>query len=207
VKATPETLSFAMARHHQGDGRGAKAGPHLAPASFAQIYEEYADFVWRNARRLGVPAASAEDVLQEVFIVVQRRRADYDGRAPMRSWIFGILMHVTRRHRRTFQRKQAPCLSLDYDLAREPAADAPGSSPYEQAERSERVRLLETLLDQLDEDKRTLLVLSELEEWTLREIAEFHGSNTNTVHSRLRAAKRAFADLHRRWLADRGEVL
>jgi len=206
LKATPESMSLAMASHDQHNERGAKAGPHLAPASFAQIYKEYADFVWRNARRLGVPAASAEDVLQEVFIVVQRRRADYDGRAPMRSWIFGILVHVARRYRRTFQRKQAPCLSLDYDVARETAADGPGTSPHEQAERSERVRLLETLLEQLDEDKRTLLVLSELEEWTLREIAEYLGSNTNTVHSRLRAAKRAFADLHRRWLADRGEV-
>jgi RNA polymerase sigma-70 factor (ECF subfamily) len=205
LKATRESLSLPMAV--QDDVRGAKSGTHLAPASFAQIYREYADFVWRNARRLGVPASSAEDVLQEVFIVVQRRSADFDGRAPMRSWIFGILVHVARRYRRTFQRKQAPCVSLDYDVARETAADAPGTSPHEQAERSERVRLLETLLGQLDEDKRTLLVLSELEEWTLREIAEYLGSNTNTVHSRLRAAKRAFADLHRRWLADRGEAL
>jgi RNA polymerase sigma factor (sigma-70 family) len=73
------------------------------------------------------------------------------------------------------------------------------------AENAERVRLLEMLLGQLDEDKRTLLVLSELEEWTLREIAEYLGSNTNTVHSRLRAAKRAFENLHRRWLAEQGD--
>jgi RNA polymerase sigma-70 factor (ECF subfamily) len=64
--------------------------------------------------------------------------------------------------------------------------------------------LLEWLLGQLDEGKRTLLVLSELEGWTLREIAEYLGSNTNTVHSRLRAAKRAFVDVHRRWLAEKG---
>jgi RNA polymerase sigma factor (sigma-70 family) len=68
------------------------------------------------------------------------------------------------------------------------------------------VRLLGTLLDQLDEDKRTLLVLSELEQWTLREIAELLGSNTNTIHSRLCAAKRAFAKVHARWLANHGEA-
>jgi len=180
--------------------------PYLAPATFAQIYADNADFVWRNARRLGVPASSAEDVLQEVFIVVQRRRADFDGRAPMRSWIFGILVHVVRRHRRTFLRKEARCVSLDQEAAREIPDEASGSSPHEQAQRAERVRLLEMLLGQLDEDKRTLLVLSELEEWTLREIAEHLGSNTNTVHSRLRAAKRAFENVHRRWLAGRGEV-
>jgi RNA polymerase sigma-70 factor (ECF subfamily) len=68
------------------------------------------------------------------------------------------------------------------------------------------VRLLERLLDQLDDTKRTLLVLSELEEWTLREIAEFMGSNTNTVYSRLRAATRELERLYAQWLVDHGGV-
>ncbi|MET0389040.1 MAG: RNA polymerase sigma factor [Polyangiales bacterium] len=204
MKAPPQSLRLPMATHD--DTRGAARGPHLAPASFAQIYAEHADFVWRNARRLGVPVSSAEDVLQDVFITVQRRRADFDGRVPMRSWIFGILVHVVQHYRRTYQRKDARCVSLDLDVVGDRADDASGSSPHEQAEKAERVRLLEKLLGQLDEDKRTLLVLSELEGWTLREIAEHMGSNTNTVHSRLRAAKRACEALHRRWLAERGEV-
>jgi RNA polymerase sigma-70 factor (ECF subfamily) len=58
--------------------------------------------------------------------------------------------------------------------------------------------VLERLLAALDEDKRTLLILSELEEWTLREIAELFESNTNTIHSRLRAAKKAFQELYAR---------
>jgi RNA polymerase sigma-70 factor, ECF subfamily len=204
LKATPQSLTLPMAT--QDDTRGAARAAHLAHAAFAQIYSEHADFVWRNARRLGVPASSAEDVLQDVFIVVQRRRADFDGRVPMRSWIFGILVQVVRHYRRSFRRKDARCVSLDHDAVGESADDTSGSSPHKQAERAERIRLLEMLLGQLDEDKRTLLVLSELEEWTLREIAEHMGSNTNTVHSRIRAAKRAFDNLHRRWLAERGEA-
>ena len=51
----------------------------------------------------------------------------------------------------------------------------------ELVEHAERVRLFEKLLAELDEDKRTLLILSELEQWTLREIAELFGSNTNTI--------------------------
>jgi RNA polymerase sigma-70 factor, ECF subfamily len=58
---------------------------------------------------------------------------------------------------------------------------------------SEHIRLLERLLGELDEQKRTLLILSELEEWTLRQIAEFFGSNISTIYSRLQAAKRDFA--------------
>jgi RNA polymerase sigma-70 factor (ECF subfamily) len=188
------------------DTRSAATAPLVAAASFTRIYDEYADFVWRNVRRLGIPRSSAEDVVQEVFIVVQRRLPEFDGRAAMRSWIFGILVRAVHHHRRTFQRKGAHCVSLEQDTPHANAGVAPGLSPSEQAERAERVRLLETLLNQLDEDKRTVLILSELEQWKLREIAEYLGSNTNTVHSRLRAAKRAFENLYRRWLAEQGET-
>jgi len=51
-----------------------------------------------------------------------------------------------------------------------------------------------------------LLILAELEDWTLREIAEFYGSNTNTIHSRLRAAKRAFKGAHARSQAGKEEL-
>jgi RNA polymerase sigma-70 factor, ECF subfamily len=186
------------------DDRSDAVTPHVATRSFEQIYGEYSAFVWRNARRLGVPSTGAEDVVQDVFIVVQRRLPDFDGRTAIQSWIFGILVRVVGHYRRSYQRKDARCVSLEQDAGYHGASLAGARNPSEQAEHTERLRLLEELLGQLDEGKRTLLVLSELEGWTLREIAEYLGSNTNTVHSRLRAAKRAFEDLHRRWLAENG---
>jgi RNA polymerase sigma-70 factor (ECF subfamily) len=188
------------------DARTTAVTPHVATKSFEKIYDEYSGFVWRNARRLGVPASGAEDVVQDVFIVVQRRLPDFDGRAPIQSWLFGILVRVVRHYRRSYQRKDARCVSLEQDPGHANTSLAGASSPSEQAENAERLRLLEHLLSQLDESKRTLLVLSELEGWTLREIAEYLGSNTNTVHSRLRVAKRTFEELHRRWLAAKGDA-
>src|SRR5262245_20213636 len=55
-----------------------------------QVYVEHADFVWRSLCRLGAAGADAEDLLQEVFVVVQRRRADFDGRSKLETWLFGI---------------------------------------------------------------------------------------------------------------------
>lgn len=188
-----------------GERRDASA-TEVAPASFEQVYYQHSAFVWRNALRLGVPTSSVDDVVQEVFIVVQRRMGDFDHRTAIRSWIFGILANVVRHHRRTLRRKDARCVSLEQDAAKEIAGLQGDLNPDQQAEHAERVRLLEKLLDQLDQDKRTLLVLSELEGWTLREIAQHLGSNTNTVFSRLRAAKRAFDGLYRKWLAKQGDV-
>ena len=178
--------------------------PHPATKSFEQVYEEYSHMVWRNARRLGVPESAAEDVVQDVFIVVQRRLPEFDSRTAIQSWIFGILVRVVRHYRRRYQRKDSRCISLEQVAGYNNISLAGARGPSEQAEHAERLRLLEHLLGQLDESKRTLLILSELEGWTLREIAEYLGSNTNTVFSKLRAAKRAFEDLHRRWLAEKG---
>jgi RNA polymerase sigma-70 factor (ECF subfamily) len=168
--------------------------------TLAEIYHAHFYFVWRNARRLGVPEASVDDVVQDVFIVVHRRLADFDGRVQLRAWIFGILVHVVRGHRRTFQRKSARCVPLPPE-----SVMTSDPTPSELAERSERIAVLEMLLGQLDENKAMLIVLSELEQWTLREIAEFMGSNPNTVYSRLRAAKRDFDKAYARWRAGAGE--
>ena len=177
-----------------------KVAEKAIAGTLSEIYRAHFYFVWRNARRLGVPESSLDDVAQDVFIVVHRRLADFDGRVQLRAWIFGILVRVVRGHRRTFQRKTARCVPLPED-----SAVATDPTPSELAERSERVQVLEMLLSQLDENKAMLIVLSELEQWTLREIAEFMGSNTNTVYSRLSAAKRDFDKAYAKWLADAGE--
>jgi RNA polymerase sigma-70 factor (ECF subfamily) len=181
----------------RNDTKGARAQGHPLPADVSEVYEAHFDFVWRNARRLGVPEANADDVTQDVFMIVARRIGDYDHRASMKAWIFGILSRVVREHQRSFRRKGARHVPIEHctgpDLGR-----APGPSPVEFAERSERAHQLERLLGELDHDKRTLLVLSELEDWSLREIAELYGSNINTIHSRLRAAKREFERVYRR---------
>jgi len=202
LKATPQSLTLRLST--PVDARSEVATPHLATKSFEQIYDEHSDFVWRNARRLGVSNSGAEDVVQDVFIVVQRRLPDFDGRTTLQSWIFGILVRVVRHYRRSYQRKDARCVPLE-QVGHSNTIQPGPRTPSEQAESAERVRLLENLLSQLDEDKRMLLILSELEGWTLREIAESLQSNTNTIHSRLRAAKREFGQLHRRWLTTHGD--
>jgi RNA polymerase sigma-70 factor (ECF subfamily) len=204
LKASLETWPEQLIARN--DANGASTTRAVLPETLAQIYDAHFDFVWRNARRLGVPESSADDVAQDVFMIVQRRIADFDGRAPVKAWIFGILVRVVHDHRRSFRRKGARNVSFEHDLGKESSAIAPGPTPVDLAERAERMRLLETLLAELDEDKRTILILSELEQWTLREIAELFGSNTNTIHSRLRAAKRAFEQAYARSQSGKEDV-
>jgi RNA polymerase sigma-70 factor (ECF subfamily) len=65
-------------------------------------------------------------------------------------------------------------------------------SPAERLERREASALLHRLLDELDDDKRAMLVCVELEQMTVPEAAESLGLNLNTAYGRLRAARAAF---------------
>jgi RNA polymerase sigma-70 factor (ECF subfamily) len=148
------------------------------------VYETHFDFVWRSARRLGVPEAVLDDVVQDVFVTVYRRLGEFEGRSQLRTWIFGILRHTVGDLRRTQRRKPTE------SLGDEPLDARPG--PHEAAVRDESTRLLSRLLDELDDDQRDVFVLAELEQMSAPEIASALDVNVNTVYSRLRAARQEF---------------
>ena len=154
--------------------------------SFALLYADNLDLVWRALRGLGVSEASVEDAVQDVFLVVHRRMDSFEARSSFRTWLYGVVLHVARNHRRREHRKGG-CASLD--SGPEIADLAPG--PHEEAAAAEAMRRLAMLLEGLDEAKREVFVLAELEQMSAPEIAEALGINVNTVYSRLRAARQA----------------
>lgn len=178
----------------QSDMSGAHSVPESAGAlsadpvpDFRDIYEDYFHFVWRTVRRLGVAERSLDDAVQDVFVVVHRRLHEFEGRSSLKSWIFGIARRVARDHRRRASRKDR-----GESLPDEVLADTRAPSPLESVSRAQAVRVLHALLDKLDDDKREVFVLAEIEQMTVPAIAEALGVNVNTVYSRLRAARRAF---------------
>jgi RNA polymerase sigma-70 factor, ECF subfamily len=155
--------------------------------SFERIYDEFFEFVYRNARRLGVPPGAADDVVQEVFVVVHRRLAEYDARATLNSWVYGILANTVRDYRRAFRRKQAPLVATERDEQLGPASSR--ASPEQRTALKQDLALLTKLLDELPEAQRELIVLADLEQMNVPEICECIGGNSNTVYSRLRVAR------------------
>lgn len=170
----------------------------VALPPFAEVYDAHFDLVWRTARRLGVPEASADDVVQDVFLVLHRKVAEYDGHTPVKRWILGITVRVVGDHRRRHRRKDAPCVPAPADSDGDIVLASNARAPSVGVEIDEQVRLLEELLSQLSEEKREVLVLSELEEMTVPEIAEMLGANVNTIYARLRTARQEFERLYAR---------
>ena len=147
-----------------------------------EIFRDYFDFVFAGLRRLGVPASSLDDAVQDVFVVVHRRGREFEGRSSVKTWLYGIALRVAHDHRRRQVR-----VAAQERLAEAMEDNRP--SPQDAAATAEGMRLLEEILAGLDEEKRDVLALADLEGLTASEIAQVVGVPVNTVYSRLRVAR------------------
>ncbi len=164
--------------------------------NFKEVYDAHFAFVWRSLRRLRVPEASINDALQDVFLVVHRRMADFEGRAKLTTWLFGICLRVAKDYRRRAHvRREVLDDSLFAQLS-DPASDTGA-----RAEERQNLALFEAALEAIEIDQRAVFILFELEHMTGDEIAESLQIPLGTVYSRLRLARQAFrkAVLARSW--------
>lgn len=155
--------------------------PPDAPTA-RQIFVDHAAFVLRIVRRLGVAPADVEDVAQEVFVVVHRRLHTYDGSSTVRTWLFGIASRIVSDHRRRAHRRRE---LLTDEL---PAAAVQEVEPADAGAAELRAQL-DAALATLDDAKRAVFVLHEMEEMTMPEVAAAVGCPVNTAYSRLREAR------------------
>ena len=175
----------ATAAKEVGPSHPAEDEPGPPALSFETVYEEQFAFVWRSLRYLGVAPPNLDDAAQDVFVVVHRRLDAFDGQASIKSWLFAIAHLVALGYRRR-ERRKGGHLPLPGSLP----SSAPG--PDERLTATEAFRFVESFLDTLDDAKRAVFVLAELEQMSAPEISRALEVNLNTVYSRLRAARSAF---------------
>jgi RNA polymerase sigma-70 factor (ECF subfamily) len=167
--------------------RASAAPPPVSAPGFEEVYETYFGFVWRNVLNRGVPTSGVDDVVQEVFLVVHRKLPEFEGRSSLRTWLAAIVRRVVSDHVR--KRGNAPAGEALVD-----EGVSPQGGPAEAFEKKVAVLTLDRLLARMPEEQREVFILHEIEEMTGREIAEATSTNENTVHTRLRAARRIFQD-------------
>ena len=158
--------------------------PRVVPPDIGVVYEAHFAYVFRCLRGLGVRDAALDDAVQDVFLVVQDKLARFDGGAQLRTWLYAIVLRIARRYR------ERAAIEARKFVASEPASDA---SFEAEIERGERLQLAQRALAALDDDKREVFVLAQVEQMSAPEIAEILSVPVNTVYSRLRAARAAFS--------------
>ncbi|MCW5807438.1 MAG: sigma-70 family RNA polymerase sigma factor [Deltaproteobacteria bacterium] len=156
-----------------------------AVPSFDEVYATNVAFVWRVLRTLGVPDAQLEDAVQDVFVVVHRRLPEWEGRAAITTWLFAIARRVASSHRRRAAGARTEELRPDD----EPAGSA---DTFAAMSRAQAAATVMNILLTLDDDKRIVFALVELEQLSVPEVARMLDINLNTAYSRLRLARAAF---------------
>lgn len=175
ARATPADVPV---RHHSD-----VVPRQVVPAvDVEQLFREHGPFVWRTLRRFGLSESDCDDQCQEVFLVVFRRLAEFEHRSSLTTWLYGISVRVALAHRRRASVKREEAWAS-------PPEEATTDGPHEQvAEREARV-LLDRALDGLDDDKRAVFVLYEIEQLPMNEVALALECPVQTAYSRLHAAR------------------
>ena len=161
-------------------------------ATFAEVYAAEVAFVWRSLRRLGVHERDVEDTCQEAFLVAHRHFEGFTG-GSIRAWLFAIARRVAADYRkRAHVRREV----LEPELLERGAPEEQTRALDERRART----LLDEILDTLDEDKRSVFVLFELEGCPMAEVAQVLECPVQTAYARLYAAReaieRAIARVH-----------
>ena len=149
--------------------------------SLEHVFREHFDYVWRVSRTLVGPSL-ADDVAQEVFLLLRTRLGDFNG-GSMRSWLYGLARNVARNMLRRRSRRER----RERLVFIRPDVKASHGDAHEAAD------LMDRFLSRLPPPQREAFMLKVIEGLTAAEIGDAVGVPTQTVYSRLRAAKTQLA--------------
>jgi RNA polymerase sigma-70 factor (ECF subfamily) len=157
----------------------------------ASVYAAWAKFVWLSLQRLGVRRADLDDVCHDVFVVVQRKLPEFDQRAKLQTWLFGICTRVAANYRRRAYIRYEDLAGGD-DSESTTIAGPESRRPDREIERQRSLSLAEAILGRMSPVKRTVFVMFEIEGINCPEIAAELGLPIGTVYSRLHSARKFF---------------
>jgi len=160
-----------------------------AGGTFDDIYRAHVRTVARWAERMGGPRVDADEVVQEVFLTVSRRRDEFRGDAKLTTWLFRITRRVVANHRRA-ARRRGIWARLTSRLSEVVAGSGP--APSDALEGRQAGDRLQHALDGLPERYRTVLVLFELDEMSTDEIARLMDRPPATIRVWLHRARAQF---------------
>ena len=148
-------------------------------AAFGQEF----DYLCRTLRRLGVPRAEVEDLVHEIFLVLLRKWDEYDASRAFRPYLFGIALRVAAAH----HRRRIQEVPTDEVEAEDQAARPDQSLQAKQAR-----AIVLGALERLPLPRRAVLIMHDLDEVAMREVAAVLSIPVFTAYSRLRKARKEF---------------
>jgi RNA polymerase sigma-70 factor (ECF subfamily) len=168
---------------------GATLPKEHAEHSFDWVYRVCFVDVARWVRALGAKDSDVEDLTQDVFIIVRRKLASFDGHN-LQGFLYRIAQRTVRDYRRSawFRNLLGKRASL-------PELTSSNPTGLQMLEHAERRRALDSILARMSEKRRSTFVLFEIEGYSGQEIAQIQSLPLKTVWTRLYHARKDFVGM------------
>ncbi|HEY5956052.1 MAG TPA: sigma-70 family RNA polymerase sigma factor [Polyangiaceae bacterium] len=160
------------------------AGKRVSPPSLEAFQREF-DYVIRTLRRLGVSPNDVEDLAHDVFLVLHQSWEKYDASRPLRAYLFGVAFRVAGNHLRKRRREVLFAVTDTTDS---------GPPPDQRLEKSQARKLVLRALERVPMERRAVLIMHDIDKLSMTEIASNLSIYRFTGYSRLRKARKEFAD-------------
>ena len=160
---------------------------------FNDVFNTFQTKILRYLTRL-VGRNEAEDLTQEVFVKVSKGLKDFKGKSSFSTWIYRIATNVAldRKRSTSFQKESSKdSITLDEltEMGRDVLTVEKKPSIDQRAIKKEMNECIRDFIDNLPDNYRTVILLSELEGFKNQEIAEIIGISLDTVKIRLHRAR------------------
>ena len=172
------------------------APPVPAPESTClEAFERELDYLFETLHRLGAGPREAEDLAQEVFVVLHRHWATLDLTRPLRPYLFGVAFRIVCAHRRR-RAREIP----------HPVVDAPdhGANPEGLLQSKQSIEVLMTALEHVPLPRRAVVVMHDLDGVPIADVAQRLSISRFGAYARLRKARQELARAVRRLLREGG---
>ncbi|HEY4185995.1 MAG TPA: sigma-70 family RNA polymerase sigma factor [Polyangia bacterium] len=172
------------------------ATPQMSPDDAClEAFRQEFDYVLRTLRRLGAAPSEIEDLAQELFLALRRSWSQYDPERPLRPYLFGIAFRISSAHHRKRDREVA------FGVV-EIGDSSPG--PDDALQTKQARALVLAALERMPLKRRAVLIMHDIDEMPVAEVATALSIPRFTVYSRLRKARKEFEAAARRLLKEVG---
>jgi len=159
-------------------------------------FQQELDYVHRSFQRLGVMSFEVDDLTQDLFVALRRSWSEYDPTRPLRPYLFGFAFRIAAAHKRKRRREVAVGIGSEVDDM--------GPGPDEQLQSKQGRAMVLAALARIPLPRRAVLVMHELDDVPVAEVASVLSIPPFTVYSRLRKARRELQAGIRRLLKKAG---
>lgn len=166
------------------------------PLAFQLLVERYQSRVFSIVRHYTRNGAEIEDIAQDTFLKAYTHLATFQNQSSLYTWLARIAINTALDFLKRHGRSPVKAVE-DLEVVQAPDRDRAHSrtpTPDHRMQSEETAKITRTILDQLPEIFRTVLVMREFEDLSYQEIADVLGISIGTVESRLFRARAKFKD-------------